>query len=210
MPAPVFQYLFFPELNHCPCPPRKSFSPRFDVRETANVYIVEGELPGIIDRSNISIEFTDRGDLIVRGRVDRSSTTVVPQAQPQTPSSSSPSQETSGKEDKGEYPTIEDVPDEDDWMGITDSPTEKARVEGEAAKAEKPVEKKEQPRGKKEKGEEWPKRLLSERSVGGFARSFSFPAVIDHDAVTASLQHGILRVVVPKKVFDAGKRIEIQ
>ncbi|KAG0136785.1 HSP20-like chaperone [Tuber indicum] len=209
MPAPIFQYLFFPELNHCPCPPRKSFSPRFDVRETANAYIVEGELPGITDRSNISVEFTRRGNMVVRGRVDRSSTIVAPQAQPQTPSSS-PSQQTSGKEDKGEDPTIEDVPDEDDWMGITDSSTEKARVEGEAAKVGNPAEGKEQPRGKTEKGEEWPKRLLSERSVGGFARSFSFPAVIDHDAVTASLQHGILRVVVPKKDFGAGKRIEIQ
>jgi len=100
MPAPVFQYLFFPELNYCPCPPRKSFSPRFDVRETANAYIVEGELPGITDRSNISVEFTGRGNMVVRGRVDRSSTIVAPQAQPQT--SSSPSQQTSGKEDKGE------------------------------------------------------------------------------------------------------------
>lgn len=70
------------------------------MRETANAYIVEGELPGITDRSNISVEFTGRGNMVVRGRVDRSSTIVAPQAQPQT--SSSPSQQTSGKEDKGE------------------------------------------------------------------------------------------------------------
>ncbi|CUS12637.1 unnamed protein product, partial [Tuber aestivum] len=209
MPAPVFQYMFLPELRYCPCPPRKSFSPRFDVRETTNAYIVEGELPGVTDKSNISLEFTDKGDLIVRGRVDRSRTTVVPRAQSQTPSS--PWQDTSEKgkekEEKDEdMPTVEDVPDEDDWMGIVESSTEKTRAEGEAAGAER----KEQPRAKVAKKGEWPKRLLSERSVGGFARSFSFPTVIDHDAVTASLQHGILRIVVPKKVFSAGKRIEIQ
>ncbi|PWW73737.1 hypothetical protein C7212DRAFT_330311, partial [Tuber magnatum] len=195
MPAPVFQYMFLPELRYCPCPPRKSFSPRFDVRETTNAYIVEGELPSIADKSNISLEFTDKGDLIVRGRVDRSRTTVVLQAQPQT---SSPSQETNGKgkerEDRDEdmvpaptysaptspqslKPMVEDVPDEDDWMGIVESSTEKTGVEGETA------EKKEQPRAKVAKKGEWPKRLLSERSTGGFARSFSFPAVIDHDAV---------------------------
>lgn len=230
MPAPVFQSLFFPELYYSPCPPRKSFSPRFDVRETTNEYIVEGELPGVPDKSDISVEFTDRGNLIVKGRVDRSRTTVVPPAQPQTPSSL-PSQVTSEKgkekEDKDEEmaltptssapsspqslkPTVEDVPDEDDWMGIVESSTEKPRAEGEAAKVEKPAEKREQPRCRVTKREEWPKRLLSERSVGEFARSFSFPAGIDHDAVTASLQHGVLRIVVPKRVSGVGKRIEVQ
>ncbi|PUU77778.1 HSP20-like chaperone [Tuber borchii] len=182
MPAPVFQSLFFPELYYSPCPPRKSFSPRFDVRETANEYIVEGELPGVPDKSDISVEFTDKGNLIVKGRVDRSRTT----------------------------PTVEDVPDEDDWMGIVESSTEKPRAEGEAAKVEKPAEKREQPRCRVTKREEWPKRLLSERSVGEFARSFSFPAGIDHGAVTASLQHGVLRIVVPKRVSGVGKRIEVQ
>ena len=232
MPAPVFQPLFFPELYYCPCPPRKSFSPRFDVRETTNAYIIEGELPGVPDKSDISVEFTDKGNLIVKGRVDRSGTAAdVPLAQPQTPPSL-PSQETSNKgkekEDKDEEmtltptssvpsspqslkPTVEDVPDEDDWMGIVEASTEKLRPEGEAAKVEKSAgEKKEQPRSKVTKREEWPKRLLSERSVGEFVRSFSFPAGIDHDAVTASLQHGVLRIVVPKRISGVGKRIEVQ
>jgi len=223
MPAPVFQSLFFPELYYCPCPPRKSFSPRFDVRETANAYVIEGELPGVPDKSDISVEFTDRGNLIVKGRVDRSRAAVVPPAQSQTPSSL-PSQETSdkGKEKEDEEvaftptssapssphslkPTVEDVPDEDDWIGVAEASTE-----GEAAKVEKPAEKKEQPRKKVTKREEWPKSLLSERSVGEFARSFSFPVGIDHDAVTASLQHGVLRIVVPKRISSVGKRIEVQ
>jgi len=202
------------------------------VRETTNAYIIEGELPGVPDKSDISVEFTDKGNLIVKGRVDRSGTAAdVPLAQPQTPPSL-PSQETSNKgkekEDKDEEmtltptssvpsspqslkPTVEDVPDEDDWMGIVEASTEKLRPEGEAAKVEKSAgEKKEQPRSKVTKREEWPKRLLSERSVGEFVRSFSFPAGIDHDAVTASLQHGVLRIVVPKRISGVGKRIEVQ
>lgn len=200
------------------------------MHETTNAYIIEGELPGVPDKSDISVEFTDKGNLIVKGRVDRSRTAAVPLAQPQTPPSL-PSQETSnkgkGKEDKDEEmtltptssapsspqslkPTVEDVPDEDDWMGIVEASTEKSRPEGEAARVEKPAEKKEQPRRKVTKREEWPKRLLSERSVGEFVRSFSFPAGIDHDAVTASLQHGVLRIVVPKRISGVGKRIEVQ
>lgn len=199
------------------------------MHETTNEYIVEGELPGVPDKSNVSVEFTDKGNLIVKGRVDRSRTTVAPPAQPQAPSSL-PSQVTSEKgkekEDKDEEialtptsstpsspqslkPTVEDVPDEDDWMGIVES-TEKPRAEGEATKVEKPADKREQPRCRVTRREEWPKRLLSERSVGEFARSFSFPAGIDHDAVTASLQHGVLRIVVPKRVSGVGKRIEVQ
>ena len=39
---------------------------------------------------------------------------------------------------------------------------------------------------------------VSERSVGEFARSFSFPNRVDQDSVKASLKNGILSVTVPK------------
>jgi len=39
---------------------------------------------------------------------------------------------------------------------------------------------------------------VSERSVGEFARSFSFPNPVDHDNVKASMKNGILSIVVPK------------
>jgi len=60
-----------------------------------------------------------------------------------------------------------------------------------------------------EKKEERPKYWVSERTVGEFSRSFSFPATIDVDAVQASLEHGILKVVVPKKEKPASRRIEL-
>ncbi|RPA94914.1 HSP20-like chaperone [Choiromyces venosus 120613-1] len=212
MPAPAFESLF-PELHYRTSPQRKAFSPRFDIRETTNVYIVEGELPGLADKSNLSVEFTDKGDLVVKGRVDRSKTIVVPQTPP------SPSHETTEKEHdeavvltpapsapsspRSLKTTVEDVPDEDEWIGIAQSPPKKPRVK-------KPVEKKKEQSRRKVAKEEWPKSLLSERSLGEFARSFSFPVGIDHDAVTASLEHGILRIVVPKKASGVGKRIEVR
>jgi len=41
--------------------------------------------------------------------------------------------------------------------------------------------------------------LLSERIVGDFHRTFTFPAPVEVDAVQAKLENGVLRLVVPKK-----------
>ena len=41
---------------------------------------------------------------------------------------------------------------------------------------------------------------LSERSVGEFARSFSFPVRVDQERIKASLKNGILSITVPKLV----------
>jgi HSP20 family molecular chaperone IbpA len=51
---------------------------------------------------------------------------------------------------------------------------------------------------------------VSERSVGEFARSFSFPNPVDHDNVKASMKNGILSIVVPKmQKAKTQKRIQI-
>jgi len=50
---------------------------------------------------------------------------------------------------------------------------------------------------------------VSERTVGSFQRSFSFPGEIDQDNVKASLENGILKVVVPKREKRAARRIDI-
>ncbi|KAL2269890.1 hypothetical protein VTJ83DRAFT_2074 [Remersonia thermophila] len=50
---------------------------------------------------------------------------------------------------------------------------------------------------------------LQERSVGEFARTFSFPTRVEQDAVTASLNNGILGLVVPKAKKHETRRIAI-
>lgn len=55
-----------------------------------------------------------------------------------------------------------------------------------------------------------PKYWVSERSVGEFSRSFSFPGPVDIDRVKASLEHGILKVIVPKREKKQGRRIQVQ
>ena len=50
----------------------------------------------------------------------------------------------------------------------------------------------------------------SERSVGEFQRTFSFPVSVDQNNVKASLNNGILSIVVPKATTSATKKIAIE
>ncbi|KOS47233.1 hypothetical protein ACN38_g1815 [Penicillium nordicum] len=48
----------------------RSFSPRFDIRESEDAYHFDGELPGI-DQKDIDIEFSDPQTLVVKGHTER-------------------------------------------------------------------------------------------------------------------------------------------
>jgi len=57
----------------------------------------------------------------------------------------------------------------------------------------------------------YPIRLLNERHIGEFQRSFTFPCEVEPDEMNASMAHGLLRIVVPKKAGGAteSKRIPV-
>ncbi|KAJ5730462.1 HSP20-like chaperone [Penicillium malachiteum] len=50
----------------------------------------------------------------------------------------------------------------------------------------------------------------SERTVGEFRRTFSFPSHVKQDAVKASLKNGVLSIHVPKAIATVPKKITIQ
>lgn len=50
---------------------------------------------------------------------------------------------------------------------------------------------------------------VSERSVGEFSRSFTFPARVDQDSVKASMKNGILSIQVPKVQKHEARKITI-
>jgi HSP20 family molecular chaperone IbpA len=56
---------------------------------------------------------------------------------------------------------------------------------------------------------EEPEYWVTERSIGEFHRSFTFPSKVDQDAVKANLKNGILNVVVPKLTASVSKKIRI-
>lgn len=51
---------------------------------------------------------------------------------------------------------------------------------------------------------------VSERSIGEFNRTFSFPTRVNHDAVKANLKNGVLSVVVPKASAPSTKKIAVE
>lgn len=119
------------------------FTPAFDFFESAHEYILEGELPGLHDKRQTVIEFTDAQTILIRGRIER----------------------------KGESESI--VGDEGEGEGDN-------------------------------------KVWVAERKVGEFRREFAFPGSINVEAVKATLECGVLRIVVPKIVLAGPRRIQIQ
>lgn len=168
-----------------------TFYPKFDVREIPSAYEFHGELPGI-EQKDIEIEFTDSQTLTIKGRIERSYSSV-PVKGAITESNHSEEE----KKNKELQPTVEDE-------------GENANPDG---KEEKAVEKKEEAGAVQRKNpkEVDDKLWVSERSVGEFSRSFSFPDMVDQDAVRASFKNGVLSIVVPKILKkEGGKKIMIQ
>jgi len=175
----------------------RSFNPKFDVRETETAYELHGELPGI-DREAVHIEFTEPQTIVVRGRIERSYTSGTPPAG-----------------------LVEDGNNNNGRITESGENSHKARVEDEAAEQAKEEGKKAGPsetqvtarhknnnHNNKSKGPA-EKFWVSERSIGEFSRTFSFPTPVDQDNVSANLDNGVLSVVVPKAKKQQTRRIAI-
>lgn len=166
----------------------RSFAPKFDVKELPEAYELQGELPGV-EQKDIDIEFTDYATLTVRGRNERSYTSGTPPPGlvegPITQGAIENAQAATNNGHKEHQATVEDEPE-----------TPNEQVTKAPAKAATP---------KEPETKFW----VSERSVGEFSRSFSFPERIDQDAVRASMKNGILSIIVPKAKKQEKRKITI-
>ena len=161
-----------------------SFSPSFDVRETEEAYHLEGETPGFT-QENIEIEFTDPQTLLIKGRMERKS------------SSGSPAIEAAVNSADSSTETIEQP------TSTTESNADSATTASPPTPAESAAD---APVKADRDGYYW----VTERSYGKFSRTFGFPSKVDQDAVKATLKDGILSIVVPKSATPAAKRILIE
>ena len=151
-------------------------APRFDVDETDKAYFLEGELPGIKEKRSIAVEWLANKTLIVRGRI---STEDIESEWGVTNLESPDHHKTAqGKKphDHHQEVVIEQTP-----------PEPEAEKEKEKQKPPKPKE---------------PKHWLTERRRGDFERSFTFAIEVDPHGMKAKLEHGLLKVMVPKKEGD--------
>ncbi|KAK3337332.1 HSP20-like chaperone [Cercophora scortea] len=172
-----------PELDQLGLFPRRTehFQPKFDVRETQTAYELYGELAGL-SRENVTIEFTDTQNLVVRGHIDR------------TYKSTAANDEAVDKAEKT---------DKTEEQHVSHKATVEDDVDDEAEAKAKSSPKPASPRPLVKRREKSPKPptekfWLTERSIGDFSRTFSFPTRVDQDAVTAQLSDGILFVSIPK------------
>lgn len=170
-----------------------TFSPRFDVKETEAGYELHGELPGI-DKKDISIEFTEPQTIVISGRAERSYSSGTP------PAGLLGGQSSGGAITDGKNSS--DNASASHRASVADEEAERAKEQGgEVTKA-----------GQQPKQEQQPKEKIwvSERSVGEFHRTFSFPTPVDQAAVSANLKDGILSVFVPRaKKEESRKRIAV-
>ena len=153
----------------------KTFTPKFDVKETNDAYELHGDLPGI-DQQDVNIEFVDAETLTVKGRVERSYTSGTP---PFTAGALESSSTPAAIKDKNHQPTVED----EDAAASKETTVATRNENNQVAKGQE-----------ESKDRFW----VSERSVGEFSRSFTFPVRVDQDAVTASMKNGVLSILVPK------------
>ena len=197
---PFFRLLDEELGNTATSQPLRRFQPRFDVREADDAFHLQGELPGI-DQKNITIEFKDDNTLVISGRTERSSQTG------NDPATGAPAADTTSAEGTNDaasetgssykQPSVED-----EFVDVAGE-NEKAQATPESSVTEtgKEAEKPAEPKAKY-----W----VSERSVGEFSRSFTFPGHVNQEAVTASLKNGVLSVLVPKALQKAPRRINVE
>ncbi|KAF2456717.1 HSP20-like chaperone [Lineolata rhizophorae] len=160
----------------------RAFSPKFDVREVKDAYELHGELPGIAQK-DVNIEWSDANTLTISGHTEHHR------------ESGEPPRGFVTEEGHHEYhkPTVEDAPEAEGSKQPQETAVTKTDENKEVA-------------GK----DAQPKYWVTERSVGEFHRSFSFPGRVDHDNVKASLKDGILSIVVPKASAPKPRRINIE
>ncbi|KAI1734462.1 30 kDa heat shock protein [Xylaria scruposa] len=180
----------------------QTFTPRFDVRETEENYELHGELPGV-NKKDVHIEFSDAQTIIIRGNVERTYTAGNPPAGliGDTGMSGAITNEPHNEDNaetrsnKSFQATVEDEKEGAEKNAATSGPVV------ESSKPEAPAESQQQ----QQKYKYW----VYERSIGNFSRTFTFSNRVDHDNVSASIDNGILTVIVPKAKKPETRRIAI-
>ncbi|KAL2015677.1 hypothetical protein VTK56DRAFT_5034 [Thermocarpiscus australiensis] len=185
-----------------------AFSPKFDVRETEDTYELHGELPGL-QRENVNIEFTEPQTIVISGRVERSYGPESHTTSTENKSSAPASESAENSRRNSFQATVEDDTEDDETTPALTPATTPETAAAKPATATRTHHQQKQEVATETPTRQEPRYWLWERSVGEFSRTFSFPAPVDHDAVTASLHNGLLSVTVPKSKKPVTRRIAI-
>jgi HSP20 family protein len=163
----------------------RSFTPRFDIKETKEGYELHGELPGV-EQKDISIEFTDHNTIQISGRTESRRV----RGNPPQGFIEGEQKQIEGNSKGYHKPTVEDEDGQQSSTEVQKSGSQEVSEHQQQSD-----------------GSRW---WVTERSYGEFSRSFAFPSRVDQDKVKASLKNGILTVFVPKAAAPQPKKINIE
>lgn len=174
----------------------RSFNPRFDVKETTEGYTLEGELPGV-EQKDVTVEWTDHNTLQIKGRSEHSREEGT---RPSAIESAPEKAQITDTDSNGSYhkATVEDEAGAVESSSTAEATPATTPAASEATETEQ---------SKQTNASKW---WVSERSVGEFSRTFSFPNRVDQEHVKASLKNGILSIVVPKASAPETRRINVE
>jgi HSP20 family protein len=158
---------------------------RANVSETEAGYKVELEVPGY-QKSEISIEFGHDGkSLTVSGRTEKSFEQHPDEGGEQSA--------------KPHGVTVEEVAEDGETKQPSKQPS--SQSQSQAVTETNKDTTVGQPAG--------PKYWISERNVGSFSRTFTFRSSLDAEKASATLDHGVLTITVPRATKAGVKKISI-
>jgi len=179
----------------------RSFTPKFDVWETSDKYVVQGELPGVA-MEDINIDW-HKDTLQISGKVAHSKCTHGP-----SQSAGAIKDNQASVEDDYVVPASEKPEGEAATPAATETAGEK-KGEAEADHGKHPCthhsHNKHGGGGAGGNFRYW----VSERSFGQFNRTFAFPTPVNHNGIHASFHNGVLEVRVPKTEAPAPHHVKI-
>lgn len=163
----------------------QSISPRFNVRETANAFFLEGELPGVGDRSKVSLQRIGERDLMIEA--DSSQLDIEREWG-----------EIEVRNHAGEQTHVNKS--EENGIGQDRTDIQLVQSVGEASQGSKPDLTSNEVWAGKHEGlkSRHVECLLAERQTGHLQRLFTFPVAVEFDQIRARLKDGLLKIIIPK------------
>jgi len=179
------------------------FIPRFDLEEDAHSYFLYGDIPGA-RVEDINIEAHDNHTLAIEGHTHHVSSPLP--------------QSSEAKQYPPEHPEHTPGEGEDPFVKVNVDNKERGDAQPKDNNAVIPTHPYHArstsfiPPPHHPPPSEQRRHLLSERLVGDFHRTFAFPSPVQEEGVQASMENGVLFVVVPKREsteIKKGRKIPI-